>query len=104
MKDLLKLNCIVIARTLVFKAQLLIRFCLNGRCYPTKEQRELETFKDYWIGWIAYRYFSKTTILDGWLSLNFVSPSNDFIFVTNSHGDKTTRTLAEIKNYLKTTN
>lgn len=104
MADLLKVYLIVIFRTLVFKTQLLIRFFLNGRFYPTKQQRENETFRDYWIGWIAYRYFSKINVCDGWLNVDFVSPSNDFIFTTNSHGDKMTKTLKELVRVIKINN
>jgi hypothetical protein len=104
MIDIIKIRLIVIARTIVFKIQLLIRFALNGRCYPTKEQRESGSFKDYWIGWIAYRYFSKTVVCGGWLSVDFVGPDNDFIFVCNSHGDKMSKTLFELTNVIKLNN
>ena len=104
MKDLIKIYVLVLLRSIVFKIQLLIRLALNGRFYPTKEQRDGGRFKDYWIGWIAYRYLSKLTVCDGWLSVDFFSPSNDFIFTTNSNGDKMTKTFSELLEVIKINN
>ena len=104
MHDLSRLFLIVTLRTLVFKLQLFIRFLLNGRCYPSKEQRDNGTFKDYWIGWVAYKYFSDISICNGWLKLNFPSPSNDLIFTQNIHGDKMSKNLNEIRCYIKINN
>lgn len=97
MLDLIKLYSVIFMRTLIFKLQLLIRFVLNGRCYPTREQRENGEFKDYWIGWIAYKYFSKLTIFNGWLKKEFYGPFNHLIYVETSHGYGMTKDLNEIK-------
>jgi hypothetical protein len=104
MKDLIKLYSIVGLRTLVWKIQLLVRFVLNGSFYPTEKQRDNGTFKDYYIGWIAYKYFSKITICDGWLKVDFVGPNNDLIFTENSHGDKMTKNLAELVEVIRINN
>jgi len=96
MSDLLKIYLVLTLRTIVFKAQLGIRFLLNGRCYPTKKQRENGSFKDYWIGWLAYKHFSKVSVCNNWLEVYFPTPSNDFIFTTNKHGDKMTKTFKEV--------
>jgi hypothetical protein len=104
MNDVLKIYFFVILRSLVFHLQKTIRFFLNGRCYPTKEQRENETFRDYWIGWIAYKYFSKFTVCNNWLTLDFVGPNNDLIFTKNSHGDMMTKRFSEIIEIVKINN
>lgn len=101
MNDLIKLYFIVICRSVIFKTQLIIRFVLNGRCYATREQIINGTFKDYWIGWIAYKYFSKFKILNGWLSIDFPGPENDLIFMTNAHGDKMSISFNDLKEKCK---
>jgi hypothetical protein len=104
MKDLIKLNSMALIRKIIFKLQLFIRFLLNGKCYPTEEQRENGGFRDYWIGWIAYKYFSKTTVNGGWLTIEFVGPDNDLVFIQNSHGDKMTNTFQETLKSVKRNN
>lgn len=100
MKHLLTLLKIVsygAANKSIWNLQLFIRFVLNGSAYPTKEQRESGTFRDYYIGWIAYRYLSKFTIDDGWLQVELASPRGSIIWLKNSHGDIMTSDYDRLK-------
>lgn len=113
MKDLIKIYFILFFRTLIFKSQLGIRFILNGRCYPRKystsnlllsDLEKDKKWRDFWIGWIAYKYFSKIKVNQGWLSVDFSGPNNDLIFVTNSNGNCMSKTFHELIEVIKINN
>jgi len=66
---------------LVWTVQKGLRFCLNGRCYPKKPIDE--NFRDYYIGWISYKYFSKFKLRN--LNIDFMTPKASLIYVIPDH-------------------
>lgn len=59
-----KLRFNVFMFNLVWFVQKLIRLSLNGKAYPTYDDKMnvVGTWNDYYIGWIAYKYFSKNSV------------------------------------------